>query len=831
MHLPELPFGDPVLVFGLALAIFLALPLVFERLRVPGLIGLIVAGAVVGPNGIGLLERDATIILLGTVGLLYLMFLVGLELDLNEFNRHRKHSVTFGLLSFLLPQVTGTVLSLLLGYSFAASALLGAMFASHTLVAYPIASRFGIVKTGAVTTVLGATLLTDMLALLVLAVVAGAREGVVGLGFWLELLASLSIYGGIVLLVVPRIGRWFFRRVSSDGGAQYTFTLAMLFAFAGLAEMAGIEPIIGALLVGFALNRLIPEHGSLMNRIKFVAETIFVPFFLLSVGMLVDVRAFADRSAWVTIIALVLATVGSKAVAAKVTQRIFGFAPEDGWVMFGLSVSHAAATMAITLVGYEIGLFDETIVNAIVVIILVTCLIGPWTVERSGRKLAFREEQKPYEPGTAPRRILIPISNPATSDALLDLAFLLRGGGSEEPLYPLMVVPEDGSRMEARVAEAETMLGHAVTRAAAADVPVTPLTRVGPNIASGIARGMAESRSSMVIIGWDGGRAAAGHWIFGSVLDQLLKQTRRLIMVAKLGHPLNTTKRLVVVLPPRIHHHPGFYGAVGAVKLIASQLGASISVLGLDNGVSPYEHHFGRVKPETPTTFKRVVGWDALLPELRKAVRPDDLVVLLSARRGTLTWHPKLERLPAEFAKLVPESFVIVYPSRIEREAEAQIPDLVIDFPQERVVRLNNTSFVVALGKMLRVAFPDRRTSRALRRALVESEREFSSEILPGVALPHARYDGLEQSVLVLGVSDEGIEFPRAGAPIHLICLVVSPGDRPEQHLRQLAEIARFLRSPEHVGELIERYAPGVSTDWLAPAVERAGVGDPAPPS
>jgi Kef-type K+ transport system membrane component KefB len=320
-HFPSFPLSDPVLVFALAMAIFLVLPQLFERIRIPGLIGLIIAGAVIGPSGFGLLDRDATIVLLGTVGLLYLMFLVGLELDLNEFNRHRRHSVTFGVLSFLLPQVTGTALSLLLGYSLLASVLLGAMFASHTLVAYPIASRLGIVKTGAVTTVLGATLITDMLALLVLAVVTGAYEGETDAAFWIRLLATLSIYVAIVMVLIPRLGRWFFRRVRSDGPGEYVFVLTVLFGFAGLAEMVGIEPIIGALLVGFALNRLIPEQGPLMNRIKFVGDAIFVPFFLVSVGMLVDVRAFADRDAWLIIGALVFEVAGGVGHPARVRLR------------------------------------------------------------------------------------------------------------------------------------------------------------------------------------------------------------------------------------------------------------------------------------------------------------------------------------------------------------------------------------------------------------------------------------------------------------------------------------------------------------------------------
>ena len=273
------------------------------------------------------------------------------------------------------------------------------MFASHTLVAYPIASRFGIVRTRAVTTVLGATLITDLLALLVLAVVIGARRGV-GFGFWLAMVASLVGLGIVILWLVPRVARWFFRRLSGgDGASEFIFVMVVLFCCCSAARLAHIEPIIGALLTGLALNRFIPHQSALMSRIRFAGSALLVPFFLLSVGMLVNVRAFGRTEAWAAIAALTVSIVLSKGLAAKLTQRMFHYAPEDGWVMFGMSVSHAAATMAIVLVGFDVGLFDGAVLNAVVVIILVTCLVGPWAVNRWGRKLALREEARAVRPG------------------------------------------------------------------------------------------------------------------------------------------------------------------------------------------------------------------------------------------------------------------------------------------------------------------------------------------------------------------------------------------------------------------------------------------------
>jgi mannitol/fructose-specific phosphotransferase system IIA component (Ntr-type) len=539
--------------------------------------------------------------------------------------------------------------------------------------------------------------------------------------------------------------------------------------------------------------------------------------------MLVDVRAFADRSAWVVIGALVGATLLSKAAAAKVTERFFGFTAAEGWVMFGLSVSHAAATMAITLVGYEIGLFDETVVNAIVVIILVTCVVGPWMVERFGREVALSEEARPYRPSEAPERILIPIANPATEESLIDLAMILRGPASEEPLHPLTVVPERGDFTEAQVAEAERMLSHAVIHAAGAEVPVVPLTRVDQNVAAGIVRGIAETRSTTVVIGWDGGRSAVGQ-IFGSVLDQLLIQTKQMVVVAKLGHPLNVTRRLLVVMPPLIHRHPGFFEAARAVKTVATQLGATMVGLVVDDDADRIAELFAPIKPAMPAHFEGVSGWTRLMHELRQRVRADDLVVVLSARRGTLPWHPKLERLPTQLAGLLPESFLIFYPS----EADTPRRDPVVPSVLPRGLQPDRIAFDLppgpfdeALRRILSTGIDDPAKREAITAALVEGEREFSTEVRPGVVVPHARVAGITEPVLFLGTCAEGISFPQARDPAKLIFVLLSPAERPQEHLRSLAEIARLVSREEYVEELLG----GTLSADLTPDTDADGVG------
>jgi Kef-type K+ transport system membrane component KefB/mannitol/fructose-specific phosphotransferase system IIA component (Ntr-type)/nucleotide-binding universal stress UspA family protein len=811
--IPATPFTDPVLIVALATLIFLVVPVLAERVRVPGVIGLIVAGAAVGPHGFGLLARDQTIILLGTVGLLYLMLMVGLELDLQQFSRYRNRSIVFGTLSFIVPAVLGMAAGLALGYPLAAALLLGAVFSSHTLLAYPIASRLGIIRNEAVTTALGGTILTEILALLLFAVVANqARGASLDLAFWGRLTLSFGIYVAAVMWGLPRLGRWFFRR-SGDGGAEFVFVLASLFTIAYLAHAAGVEPIVGALLAGLALNRLVPAHGPLMNRIHFVGNTLFIPFFLLSVGMLVNVWALDSLRAWIVAIVFSAGVIASKWAAAWVTGRAFGYASAESWTVFGLTVPHAAGTLAIVLVGYDLGLLDQTEVNAVVVMILATCLAGPWAVERFGRQVARREEARPYDPTTAPRRVLIPLANPATAEALMDLAFVVRGSEGDEPLYPLTVAPDRGSATEAWVAEAEQMLAGAVRHAAAAEVPVRPVTRVDANIAAGIARGVAETRASTVVIGWDGRRTGA-RAIFGTVLDQLLERTRQMVLVARLAHPLNVTRRLVVLVPPAADRHPGFADALATVNRIASGIGAGMTGVVVGGETARLREVHGAVRPQVAADWQPVADWTALAQWLDGNLRREDLVVLMGARRGTVAWHPRLERLPSRLAELAPESFLAVYPAESEVPADVAPDGLGDALAPDRVLRLRAEAFGPAVREMLAPVF-DAGTAQGLAELMEGAEARFSSEIVPGVALPHTRLPGLPRPILLLGISDDGVHLPHGTRPARLLVVLVSPAERAEEHLRALARIARLLADPAQTGSLLERHAPGSTLDWL----------------
>ncbi len=662
----NIPLQEPVLIFGFAVLIFLVFPILMGKLRVPAIIGPIIAGIIVGPNGLEILARDSTIELLGTVGLLFIMFIAGLELDLDGFKKHRNRSILFGLLSFAIPLILGTVVGLWLDLSMLSAILFGAIFSTHTLLGYPAISRLGVTKNKAVTTAVGGTLLTDSLALLVLAVIAGASQENLTFGFLLSLIIATTLFAVVVLVFTPYVTKWFFKRSNNEGTLEFNFVLAILFVAGAISLFVGLEPIIGAFLAGLALNRYIYDHGPLMNRIRFTANALFIPFFLLSVGMLMDLRVLVSSpDALLIILLITVVAVGSKYIASWITSKVYGYSKTENKVMFGLSTTHAAATLAITLVGYQFGLFDQKIINAVIVIILVTCILGPYFSEKYGRKLAIDQDQTVLD-DTLPERILIPIANPNTMETLMDLGFVLKKAKrTDEPIYPLTIVQKDLKQAGNEVAQAERMLGRAIMYASGAEVSVKILTRVDHNIGWGIERAATEERITSIIVGWDG-VGDGGQKIFGKVIDNFLEHTYQRSLITNIKQPLNTMERVILILPNNVVYKPGFEDSLSIIKGMASQLSATIKGLVIRDDLEAYKAVSQRVQPNIEVGFQSVESWNSLYENELNDVKSTDLVILLSARRGTVAWHPELEAIPKTLASMNLENFIVFYPTEMK---------------------------------------------------------------------------------------------------------------------------------------------------------------------
>ena len=575
------PINDPVAVFLTILAIMLVAPLLFERLNLPGIVGLILAGVIVGPEGLGLLERDENIILLGTVGLLFLMFMAGLETSLEDFKDNGDKAVIFGLATFIAPMILGTGAMMLLGYGFLAAVLVASCFASHTLLALPVLNKLGIMRAPAVNITLGATLITNVIALLVLAVVVKAHGGDLTLGFWLFLIPALTIYTFATLWGIPRIGRWFFRKFGHDESAEFIFVLAALFIVSYLASLIEVEPIIGAFLAGIALTPLIPQLSPLMNRIQFIGNTLFVPFFLISVGMLIDPLILIREPKSLLIAAvMIVAELISKFIAAWGTGKWLGYKFPSIMVMFGLSIAQAASTLAAATVAYEIELIDRTTVNGIVALILFTCIVSPLITEKWGQNVNADSTSQSSLPDTAcllAQRVLVPIANPSNENNLLNLALIL-SKAVDGTLLPLHVLCDRTSPLNPEaISQQVQLLAAAEEIAHSANATVETIGRVDDAIDRGIVRTAVERKASIIICGWKGFSTYQENF-FGGVLDNVAAKATIPVLIARFTQPIANTARVFLAVTKRQALSPEFSSTLDMAKVLASELKAGLQV-------------------------------------------------------------------------------------------------------------------------------------------------------------------------------------------------------------------------------------------------------------
>lgn len=691
----SLPLKDPIPIFSLVLFIILLAPIILRKFRIPSIIGLILAGMAIGDHGFKIIEKGS-IDLFGKAGLLYIMFLAGLELDMAEFRKNRYRSLVFGAFTFFIPLLLGYIVcTYLLHFNFMAALLVSSMFATHTLVAYPLASRLGITKNEAVTVTVGGTIITDTAVLLILAAITGAASGHLDTYFWIRLGVSLVVFAAIILWIFPMIGRWFFKKIKDDKTSHFIFVLALVFLAGFLAELAGVESIIGAFLAGLALNQLIPHTSALMNRIAFVGNALFIPFFLISVGMLVDLRVLLKGpEALIIAASLTAMALLSKWLAAFFTQVSFRYTVPQRNVIFGLSSAHAAATIAVILIGYNMGIINENVLNGTVLLILVTCLVGSFVTENAGRRVAIQEAERKPEPDSEPERILVPVSNSARLEALLDLALMIKDPHADTPVYPLAVVQDDEEAKE-KIHLTNKMMEAAIIHAAATESHIKAITRVDLNVADGITRAAKELMISDVILGWTDKTSTTDRLfgsIFGTTLDNVLRSVWETIYVCDFHHPMNTAKKLVLALPRNTEYEKGFLHYLQKMLMLAKQIGARPQIYCQEKTKAAVEAFIQYAKISMEVTFKPFADLENFQAFSREVSR-DDLVAVVSARKGTLSYSPYMDHIPARLSRYFRDNnIILIFPEQTEMEyleAGVQPEDLTLTPIQEQLANLN----------------------------------------------------------------------------------------------------------------------------------------------
>ncbi len=666
----DLPITDPTWIFFLVLMIILFAPMVLGRLRIPHIVGMILAGILIGEDGLNILERDSSFELFGKVGLYYIMFLAGLEMDMEDFKKNRFKCFAFGMFTFLIPMGLGIWSSMtLLQYNLTTSILLASMYASHTLIAYPIISRYGLSRLRSVSITIGATAITVALALLVLAVIAGMYRGEIDTAFWISLTVKVILVSVLIIVFFPRIARWFFRSYE-DNIMQFIFVLAMVFLGGGLLELAGLEGILGAFLVGLVLNRLIPNLSPLMNRLEFVGNALFIPYFLIGVGMIIDVRTlFTGGEALKVAVVMTVVATFSKWLAAWLTQKSFRMKPEERSIMFGLSNAQAAATLAAVLIGNQlemspgVPLLNDDVLNGTVVMILFTCIISSVVTERAARKIAVSEEmgdlnEKPEEK----EQILIPVANPDTIENLVGMALVMKDPKSKDGLIAVSIM-NDSNDSEARQIQGQRSLERAARVGASVDVAINTMVRYDLSIAAGIIHTLKEYDATEVVIGLHR-KANLMDSFLGTMTENLLKGTHRQVMIVKCLMPVNTLRRIVVAVPPKAEYEVGFYKWVERMCRMGSQLGCRVHFFAHPDTLKYLKGYIAHKHKGVRSEFSELDDWEDLLL-LTGVVSYDHLLVIVSARRGFISYDPSFEKLPMQISKyFCDNSLIVLYPDQ-----------------------------------------------------------------------------------------------------------------------------------------------------------------------
>lgn len=671
----SLPLTNPVLIFAVILFIILLAPVILHRLKIPDLIGLIIAGAVIGPNGLGIMLRDSSIDLFGTVGLLYIMFIAGLEIDMADLKKNYGKTLVFGLYTFFIPMIFGSLTGVYwLGFSWPTSILLASMYASHTLITYPIVSKYGITKNKAVSIAIGGTVITCILALLVLAVIIGMSTGEINHRFWMKLGISSLVFISIVVIIFPMLGRWFFKRYEDSVG-QYIFVLALVFLASFLAEAAGLEAIIGAFLSGLALNRLIPNTSALMNRIDFVGNAIFIPFFLIGVGMLVDVRTFtAGWTALLVAVVMSLMATGTKFLAAWLTEKNFKLTRDEGRLLFGLSNAQAAATLAAVLIGYNVvlgtdamgapvRLLNEDVLNGTIVMILFTCTIASFTTQRAAQNIALSEMSgdKIGDSDDEEERILIPLSNSETVEELISLGTAIKSRRNKAKLVAVSIIKSDNTEPAAEKVSG-MLLEKAARTAAASEHHIEPVLRYDLNIVNGIRNVAREHKITDIVIGLRTQKDISDTFL-GKLTEEVVSKCATTTLAYRPMQPMSTVKRYIVVIPEHAEKEVGFPYWLISLWNLGKNVGTKLVFFGHPQVLDIL--HLVHSKHLIEAEFREFTDWGKF-KDVEAEMRDNDALILVMSRPDCPSYSRHMDYVPTYINKYFNTiNCILIYPVQL----------------------------------------------------------------------------------------------------------------------------------------------------------------------
>ena len=672
------PITSPTQIFFVVLLIILLAPIVMGKLRIPHIIGMVLAGMVVGAHGLNILTRDSSFELFGKVGLLYIMFLAGLEMDLESVKKNSRRFLIFGLLTCLIPLTLTYFMAIwLLDYSKTASFLLGCIMASNTLIAYPIISRYGLQRDSSVMLSVGSSMISLFLALLILAALAASFGEEVGIGFWLLFLLKFALFCAGCVWVIPRLSRYFLRRYS-DAIMQFIYVLSVMFLSAALSEAIGVEGIVGAFIAGLILNRYIPHVSPLMNRIEFTGNAVFIPYFLIGVGMLIDLGSLFEGTHMLWVVALIafFGTFG-KALAAYFSSLLFRLPQSAGHMMFGLTCAHAAGAIAMVMVGNKLEvspgvyLVNNEIMNGVVIMILITCIISTMMTEKAAQDIILQEKihlATDYQEREDDEKILLCVKYPDIAPQLLELAIMMRNPKLNRGLVALNVVYDDNNA-KANREQGLRLLERLQQRASAADIQMQTQVRLSSNIANGIKHAFREFSASEIIMGMHVHTDVSPKF-WGEFIQSLYNGLNRQIVLTRFVQPLNTLRRIQVVVPSRAEFEPGFRRWLERLARMAGNLDCRIQFHGRDDSLQLIREYINNHHPSVRAEYTIMNHWNEL-PKLAENISADHMFVVITARKGTISYKNALERLPHELMQhFSGKNLMILFPDQYGTQKE-----------------------------------------------------------------------------------------------------------------------------------------------------------------
>ncbi len=667
------PITSPTLIFFVVLLIILFAPIIMGKLRIPHIIGMVLAGMVIGEHGLDILVRDSSFELFGKVGLLYIMFLAGLEMDLESVKKNSRNFLIFGLFTCLIPFLLTYLMSrLMIGYGHTASFLLGCIMASNTLIAYPIISRYGLQRDSSVMLSVGSSMLSLFLALLMLAALSAAYDEDTGILFWLLFLLKFAAFLALLVWSIPRVARYFLRRYS-DAVMQYIFVLSVMFLSAALSEAIGVEGIVGAFLSGLILNRYIPHVSSLMNRIEFIGNALFIPYFLIGVGMLINVRSLFDgwHMLWIVTLIAIFGTFG-KAVAAYLSSLLFHLPKRAGNMMFGLTCAHAAGAIAMVMVGMHLQvspgvyLVNDEILNGVVIMILITCIISTLVTQHASEQIILANREHSVDSfhlsAADDEKIMLCVKYPEIAPQLLELAIMVRNEKLNRGLVALNVVYDDHQEATHRE-QGLQLLERLAQRAVANDIRLETQVRLATNIANGIKHAFREFGASEIIMGMHV-HTDVNAKFWGEFIQSLYNGLNRQIVLTRFVQPLNTLRRIQVVVPSRAEYEPGFHRWLERLSRMASNLDCRIQFHGRNESLALIRQYVNNHHSSVRAEYTYMAHWNEL-PKLAATIQDDHMFVVINARKGTISYKSALERLPNELQQhFSGKNLMIIFPDQ-----------------------------------------------------------------------------------------------------------------------------------------------------------------------